>query len=106
MSSEGRGDTLTSGAPGLLHDIGNKKRLNSPVKAIKEMNTFLRDIQISDHEIHQTQVAMKDVSFSKGDKTPTTLEGKIVQDADRLDALGVIGIARTFAYGGARNKLM
>src|SRR5699024_11424076 len=93
-------------AAGWLHDIGDKKLFNTPVEAIKEMNTFLRDIQISDHEIHQIQVAMKDVSFSKGDKTPTTLEGKIVQDADRLDALGAIGIARTFAYGGARNQLI
>jgi len=106
ISSEERGDTFISEAAGWLHDIGDKKLFNTPVEAIKEMNTFLRDIQISDHEIHQIQVAMKDVSFSKGDKTPTTLEGKIVQDADRLDALGAIGIARTFAYGGARNQLI
>lgn len=106
ISLEEHGDSFISEAAGWLHDVGDKKLFDKPEKALKEMDAFLKDIQIDDKEIVGIKIAMSDVSFSEGDKTPITLEGKIVQDADRLDALGAIGIARTFAYGGAHNQLI
>ena len=52
-------------------------------------------------------MVINSVSFSKNrGKTPESIEGKIVQDADRLDAIGAIGIARTFAYGGRSGRTL
>lgn len=98
-------DVFICEAAGLLHDIGDHKLFLDPLKEMKKMEEFLQSISLSFDEIEEIKLAIKDVSFSKG-RVPFSLEGKIVQDADRLDALGAIGIARTFAYGGSRGKLL
>jgi len=88
----------------LLHDIADHKLYNGdeeigPRKASEWMN----NLQIPKGDQELILQIMQEVSFSKG-KTPSTLEGKIVQDADRLDAIGAIGIARTFAFGGFKKR--
>ncbi|WP_349774622.1 HD domain-containing protein [Virgibacillus sp. LDC-1] len=88
-----------------LHDVGDHKLFKKPQAAIQEMNHFLVSLNLSSDEIDQINHTLAHISFSSG-KTPATLEGKIVQDADRLDAIGAIGIARTFAYGGAKGQPM
>ena len=83
----------------LLHDVDDHKLFNT----VNNMNarTFLKDRQVADSVIERICEVINGVSFSKNrGKRPATLEGQIVQDADRLDAMGAIGIARTFAYGG------
>lgn len=85
----------------LLHDVSDSK-----YTATKDNETrILQQLQLTNEEIEHIQAVIAEVSFNGGNELPaTTLESKIVRDADRLDAIGAVGIARTFAYGGAKGR--
>lgn len=87
----------------LLHDADDKKLFSTKnyENARKLLAVYGASTQLEEKVID----VISTVSFGGG-KTPHTLEGEIVQDADRLDALGAIGIARTFAYGGSHGTPM
>jgi len=87
----------------LLHDVDDHKLFDTE----NNMNarSFLKEQNVEDDVIDQICVIINGVSFSRNRGIrPESIEGKIVQDADRLDALGAVGIARTFAYGGRNGR--
>jgi uncharacterized protein len=93
----------------LLHDIADWKFHDGddsigPAIAREFLNNQNVEPNVSDSVVE----IISTVSYKgAGVATPMkTLEGKIVQDADRLDAIGALGIARTFAYGGYKNRLI
>lgn len=88
-----------------LHDLGDYKLHNGIDKSKELITTFLKSIVVEQSIINRVIEIVSQVSFSKGNK-PSSIEAKIVQDADRLDAIGAIGIARCFAYGGSKNRIL
>ena len=91
----------------LLHDIADYKFHNGDEsKGPLMASEFLENQNVSEVEINHVIKIIENVSFKGGNEaqTFTSIELQIVQDADRLDALGAIGIARTFNYGGFKGR--
>ena len=87
----------------LLHDADDHKLFNTAENA--NARGFLSSQAVAPEKIEAIIAAINSVSFSQNrGKRPETLEGMIVQDADRLDAIGAVGIARTFAFGGEHGR--
>ena len=98
-------DTQIVALAALLHDADDHKLFDTVDNA--NARAFLAGHDIDGETVEAVISAVNSVSFSKNrDKKPESIEGRIVQDADRLDALGAIGIARTFSYGGKHGRSM
>lgn len=98
------GDKFIIKMASLLHDIDDWKFSNNN----KTTEGFLKSICVDEESIYKIMNIITTMSYKGGvvNSYQNNLEGKIVQDADRLDAMGAIGIARAFTYGGSKNLLM
>lgn len=90
-----------------LHDTVDDKLVSDSEQAFQQLTKFLQEIMVSNVQIQQITHIIKNLSFSQeinGTADKLTIEGQIVQDADRLDAMGAIGITRTIYYGASQGN--
>jgi uncharacterized protein len=91
----------------LLHDVADEKLNADPAAAAAELEGWLEASGAGEKATAHVLEIISTMSFKGGQRPPMrTLEGKVVQDADRLDAIGAVGIARVFAYSGWKGRPM
>ncbi len=93
----------------LLHDVGDRKVIKQEEDDYSIAENFLKKQGVSTEVIQHVMFIIQNMSFSKSlnnKKENVSKEFYIVQDADRLDAIGAIGVARAFVYGGSKGKPM
>lgn len=105
IAEQENANLMTVRLAALLHDVDDIKLSPETYANKDKAAAFLRKHEISEEMIKTICNIIGEVSFKGTDSAaPETIESKCVQDADRLDALGAVGIARTFAYGGSHNR--
>lgn len=91
----------------LLHDIADYKIAGDDTTGLARVRHWLDAHEADSETTERIMGIIATMSFAGGERPPmTTLEGRVVQDADRLDAIGAIGVARAFAYGATRGRAM
>ncbi len=107
IASEEGADVFACTLAALLHDIADYKIAGDEAAGQRRVREWLAGHGASADTIARVMEIITTLSFGGGNRAPMrTLEGRVVQDADRLDALGAIGIARAFAFGGSRGRAM
>lgn len=105
IAEQENADMLIVQLAALLHDVDDVKLSLETHETKRNAVRFMKNSGVDDKVIASVCKIIDEVSFAGIDSVvPSTIEGKCVQDADRLDAMGAIGIARTFAYGGSKGR--
>ena len=109
INKKENGDELVVAFAALLHDIADPKFNNGDETLGPKMAAaFLQSIDVDQAIIDHVKLIIENMSFKNSfdQNAFTSKEMQIVQDADRLDAIGAIGIARAFTYGGFKNRVL
>jgi len=109
IASEAPVNQLVVSLGALLHDIADAKfHAGDEFIGPKKAQSFLKCQNLDGHVIDHVEKIIEHISFKGGNRSQnfTSPELEIIQDADRLDAMGAIGIARAFNYGGFKNRLL
>ena len=100
-------DLFICEAAALLHDVIDDKIVKDPAASLKELEEFLTSIEVTPEQVEAIESIITRMSFKNHQENQElSLEGKVVQDADRLDAIGAIGIARVMCYSGSTRRLI
>ncbi|WP_113636911.1 HD domain-containing protein [Nubsella zeaxanthinifaciens] len=109
INQKEKADELIVALAALLHDIADSKFNNGDEEiGPRKAGEFLEHIGVDAEVINEVKLIIKNLSFkaSLGEINYSSKELNVVQDADRLDAIGAIGIARAFTYGGFKNRVL
>ncbi|MGB8000381.1 MAG: HD domain-containing protein [Anaerobacillus sp.] len=105
IATEEEANLFICEAAALVHDLADDKIAASEAEGVREVEGLLTEVSEFDRK-HIIEI-ISTISFKGGNRPPVrTLEAQVVQDADRLDAIGAIGIARTFVYAGSKGDLI
>ncbi|RKP51584.1 HD domain-containing protein [Cohnella endophytica] len=98
-------DSFVCEMAALLHDMADEKLNADPLAAAQQLEQWLQNSGASVEQVEHILEIIGTMSFKGGSRPPMrTAEGRVVQDADRLDAIGAVGISRVFAYSGAKDR--
>lgn len=108
IAIEEHADQLVTELAAIFHDYADHKlfTMTQCEERYHYLRVWMADRGVADAQVEQVMFIIENSSYSKSKKSgiELTIEGKIVQDADRIEAIGAIGIARAFAYGGAKSR--
>ena len=107
LAREEGADSFVCVMAALLHDLADEKVMGDEQKGRELVEGWLRNLQLDQHTAGQIIEIIGTLSYRGGGRPPMkTIEGMVVQDADRLDAIGAIGIARAFVFSGAKGQII